>query len=370
MKQAFIQSRFFVQTFFWGFIFVACFASVLAQQPNGTLIPTVCIESYSASGTTTLTANTTGPFGGLRVANPIPLFATMVINPGGANQESILAIYNDSPTSLSISTYRSGFGSSLQYSHTAGETVNWSYNGAKAYFGYDNTSSTAINLPAGILTDNYFHVGSATYPGYNHATYFQPGKHQRVFSLNVPTTFNSFAWYLNGNRVYFTLNSPPCSTINYQGRLANAGAAANGNYDFRFTLYNAASGGAAQSETLTTPNVAVSNGVFTAQLNFGPSLFGKNAPRFLEIAVRPASQNANDPYTVLTPRQPITDIPFAVNAQTAFSVAGGLVQLSLTNGAPQPFECTEATRGQTRVDSANALLYVCVAAGWKSTALQ
>ena len=53
----------------------------------------------------------------------------------------------------------------------------------------------------------------------------------------------------------------------YQGSLNNGGTAANGSYDIRFELYTAASGGTLLN-TVTRLGVTVTNGAFTAVLDF------------------------------------------------------------------------------------------------------
>jgi hypothetical protein len=153
--------------------------------------------------------------------------------------------------------------------------------------------------------------------------------------------------------------------------LSDGNTAANGQYDLRFTAFDALTGGAAQSAAVTVENVAAANGIFTVPLNFGSSFASNNKARFLEIEVRPGAATGSDPFTVLTPRQPITKVPFAVNAQNAQNVSGGRVQLPLTTSAPQQLECDEqGERGQMKVDAVNNRLYICTATGWKSTVLQ
>jgi len=105
----------------------------------------------------------------------------------------------------------------------------------------------------------------------------------------------------------------------YQGRVADSGTPVNGNYDLQFALWNSLSGGAQVGSTQTLNAVAVSNGVFTVNLDFGANAF-PGANRFLEISVRPAGVGS---FTTLTPRQPITSTPYAVrslNAATADSM--------------------------------------------------
>src|SRR5437667_37872 len=89
------------------------------------------------------------------------------------------------------------------------------------------------------------------------------------------------------------------TTFTYQGQLTDAGAAANGNYDLQFALFDAASAGMQIGALQTVPTVSVSSGVFTVQLDFGVNAF-PGANRFLEIGVRPAG---GESFTTLVPRQ-------------------------------------------------------------------
>src|SRR2546428_4934141 len=75
------------------------------------------------------------------------------------------------------------------------------------------------------------------------------------------------------------------SSFIYQGRLTDGGTAANGNYDLQFALFDSLLGGAQVGSTKTVTTVPVSNGVFTASLDFGATSFpGPN--RFLEISAQ------------------------------------------------------------------------------------
>jgi hypothetical protein len=118
------------------------------------------------------------------------------------------------------------------------------------------------------------------------------------------------------------------SAFTYQGKLTDGGSPANGNYDLQFTLWDALAGGTQQPQpapvTVTRSSVAVANGVFTAQLDFGVSTFS-GADRFLEISVRPAGGLA---FTTLAPRQQISSTPYAIrtlSATTADGLSGACV---------------------------------------------
>jgi hypothetical protein len=108
------------------------------------------------------------------------------------------------------------------------------------------------------------------------------------------------------------------TAFTYQGQLTEAGAPANGDYDFQFALFDNDGGGNQIGETQTLPAIAVSNGLFTVDLNFGLSPFtGEN--RFLEVRVRPAG---GESYTTLAPRQFISWTPYAIRTLSAATADG------------------------------------------------
>ena len=105
------------------------------------------------------------------------------------------------------------------------------------------------------------------------------------------------------------LADPVGTAISYQGRLVDGGLPANGAYDLTFSLYDAPANGLQIGPTLTNTGVIVSNGLFTAALDFGAAAFSGDA-RWLELSVR---SGTND-FTLLTPRQPIAAAPYAISA--------------------------------------------------------
>ena len=125
----------------------------------------------------------------------------------------------------------------------------------------------------------------------------------------------------------------------YQGKLGDAGAPANGNYDFQFKLFDQATGGTQQGSTLTNTGptntgLTVVNGGFTVQLDFGANFpGGANGDRYLETSVRLHSADPNSPaYSTLSPRQQIRSTPYAIRslaAATADNVSG---VVSVANG--------------------------------------
>lgn len=117
----------------------------------------------------------------------------------------------------------------------------------------------------------------------------------------------------------------------YQGRLTDAGSPANGTYDLRFILYDAETAGASVGSTVTKDDVAVANGLFSVDLDFGGAAFNGDA-RWVEIAVRPGNSSAA--HTVLSPRQPISPTPYALFAKAAAGIAVPFAASGTSAGAP------------------------------------
>lgn len=109
------------------------------------------------------------------------------------------------------------------------------------------------------------------------------------------------------------------TAFTYQGDLKQNGVRASGLHDMRFRLYDSASGGAQYGPTLCMDNVAVDNGDFTVELDFGQQ-FVTTGQRHLEIEVRRdtglACADAGG-FVVLSPRQHLTATPFANHAKSA-----------------------------------------------------
>lgn len=102
------------------------------------------------------------------------------------------------------------------------------------------------------------------------------------------------------------LGTPLTTAFTYQGALNRDGAPVTGACDLRFTLFDAAAGGIQRGLPQTLPSVAVANGLFTVDLDFGDLFRGDRL--WLETAV----QCAGDPgLTVLSPRQALNAAPYA-----------------------------------------------------------
>ncbi|HZV36442.1 MAG TPA: tail fiber protein [Verrucomicrobiae bacterium] len=102
------------------------------------------------------------------------------------------------------------------------------------------------------------------------------------------------------------------TAFTFQGRLNAAGAAATGNYDMTFAVWDATVAGNLIAGPLTNTAVAVSNGLFTVTLDFGSNVFtGTNY--WVEMSV---CTNGAGNFVKLFPRQQLTPAPYALNAAT------------------------------------------------------
>ncbi len=123
------------------------------------------------------------------------------------------------------------------------------------------------------------------------------------------------------------------TAITYQGKLADSGGPASGNYDFQFKLFDTPTlgTGTQQGSPASITNVTVTGGIFTVQLDFGacPTCFDGSS-RFLEIAVKLTS---NSSFTTLGPRQPITSAPYALKS---FSVSNFCPRTCVASAPSQP----------------------------------
>jgi hypothetical protein len=124
------------------------------------------------------------------------------------------------------------------------------------------------------------------------------------------------------------------TAFSYDGRLQDSGGPANGTYNFTFSLYTNSSIGSPVAGPVTTNGVAVTNGLFTVQIDFGAGVWNGRT-NWLEIAVE---TNTGNSFTTLSPRQQVTPTPYAIFATTSGNLSGTLPLAQLpaavvTNGA-------------------------------------
>jgi hypothetical protein len=108
----------------------------------------------------------------------------------------------------------------------------------------------------------------------------------------------------------------------YQGELEQSGTPADGNYDFRFTLWDAESNGTQLQGPVEDTGVPVNDGLFTAHIDFGSVVFG-GQDVWLQIEVAEAGIR---PFETLG-RQQIKPAPMAQHALTLGANAVGSTQI-------------------------------------------
>jgi hypothetical protein len=110
------------------------------------------------------------------------------------------------------------------------------------------------------------------------------------------------------------LSAAPLGTaFTFQGYLNDGGQPANGLYDLRLAVFDTVQDGTGVGGVVNHVATPVTNGLFTGALDFGSGVFTGDA-RWLEIGVR--THGAGD-FTTLTPRQPLTPVPYAMFASSA-----------------------------------------------------
>ena len=116
------------------------------------------------------------------------------------------------------------------------------------------------------------------------------------------------------------------TAFTYQGQLNSSNSAATGAYDFRFRIFDGNSN--AVAGPLTNAPTGVTNGLFIVKLDFGTGIFD-GTTRQLEIGVR--GYGDTNVYTVLSPRQWLTSVPYAVQSLNASNAAVLTAPLQATN---------------------------------------
>ena len=155
-----------------------------------------------------------------------------------------------------------------------------------------------------------------------------------------------FAWF-----AVLVLAAPAAraqgTAFSYEGQLATTNGPAGGVYDFTFTLYGANTGGAAVAGPVTNNATGVTNGLFTATIDFGPGVFN-GADYWLEIGVR---TNGGAVFTTLAPRQPLLPVPYAIFAGSAASLSGTLPASQISGTVPlTQIPAGVITNGETGVN--------------------
>ena len=121
--------------------------------------------------------------------------------------------------------------------------------------------------------------------------------------------------------------------ITYQGQIKEGGIPVADTGDFRFALHDTAIGGIPLGTSAQMDDVSITNGLFTADIDFGADVFDGNA-RYLEVAVRvPHDPTDALPFTILSPRQIIASTPMALQTRGIHVEDNGNVGIGTSNPA-------------------------------------
>jgi hypothetical protein len=121
---------------------------------------------------------------------------------------------------------------------------------------------------------------------------------------------------------------PLTDSFTYQGYFEYSGNPANGNFDFRVTIWNQETLGTEIASCQVFDNIYVQDGLFTFHL-FPDTLMDQvfnGEPRWLQVAVR---QTGTTTWTTL-PRQPITAVPYAWSLRPGANIEGAISDYTLS----------------------------------------
>jgi hypothetical protein len=133
-----------------------------------------------------------------------------------------------------------------------------------------------------------------------------------------------------------TLNFQPATAFaqgtafTYQGQLQNNGSPASGTYNLTFSLFDVAASGTPIAGPVTNNAVVITNGLFTALINFAPGVFSGQT-NWLQIGV---ASNGLSTFTNLSPRQQLTPTPYAIYAEGTSNLLGTLPVAQLSGTVP------------------------------------
>ncbi len=130
------------------------------------------------------------------------------------------------------------------------------------------------------------------------------------------------------NRIFLTLAvglfcaaslgaEPVTTSFSYQGRLEQAGLAANGLFDFRVVAFDSLEFGNQVGPVVVLEDVEVLDGLVDLDVDLGPDVFSGER-RWVQIEVRAGSDTGT--FTTLQPRQEIKAGPYTLHAKNSDTI--------------------------------------------------
>ena len=141
------------------------------------------------------------------------------------------------------------------------------------------------------------------------------------------------------------LAQPLSAEFTFQGELQDAGAGADGDYEFEFRAFDAINGGNQLGPRLAQV-ITIRDGIFSTALDFGDAVFTGDKV-WLEVGVRRIGSSL---YTTLNPRQEITSAPYAIHAQ--FVGMDAVTSAEIADGSIQTSDLAAGSVGAAQVNSA------------------
>ncbi len=148
----------------------------------------------------------------------------------------------------------------------------------------------------------------------------------------------------------FTAAADPVgNAFTYQGRLDHNGAPANGAFDLKFELYDAAADGNLIAAEIELPAQNITGGLFTADLDFGGPLIFDGTAYWVQMYAKIAG--AED-YVAVPGRTAVRTAPYAIQSLSALTVKDGSVtEGSLADGAVTGAKLAPAAVGLTQLSA-------------------
>jgi hypothetical protein len=171
-----------------------CCVPLLGQ---GNVLPILeCVDTVTRAGTSRVAAPVLAGATVMSFTQPLPGGVSVVLNPGGANQETIQigtwttqsAPYVAPVTAGTLNTS----GIPLAFAHAAGELAVVESRESTAYYGFFNLLSTSVTLPVG-TADNFFLPGN---PNVGQPSTFPPGAFRNQFAAPLHS-FRDQIWVLD-----------------------------------------------------------------------------------------------------------------------------------------------------------------------------